>query len=278
MSLAHGVIVVLQDRQALAGPSRGCRVRACSFDREALGERGAAAVGVLHGRSDQSRLELDCDATQYWVLVERIYSGNALTGSSQAVTTGVGPQTPYPGANIPFVMHAGCDAAYSPPLGAAAGEADQAYAPMPTPPSPPPETSPSRPRPYAARSACAAHGRPRRASSRAAKSSRVVRAHPATPSRCGPTGDEPEATIRERILVHIFASDSEAIARKSLSDAARLLAPEAARQSRSAFRGGASSSNGKTLYRASLGGFSSRPQAMGFCMRLQAVGGQCWVR
>ena len=76
------------------------------------------------------------------------------------------------------------------------------------------------------------------------------------------------------VLVHVFASDTEATARKALSDAARLL-PEAAGKPQ---RVEAASSNGKTLYRAAFGGFSSRPQAMGFCMRLQAVGGQCWVR
>jgi hypothetical protein len=76
------------------------------------------------------------------------------------------------------------------------------------------------------------------------------------------------------ILVHIFASDSEATARKALSDAVRLL-PEGAGKPQ---RVEAAASNGKTLYRASLGGFASRPQAMGFCMRLQAAGGQCWVR
>jgi cell division protein FtsN len=92
---------------------------------------------------------------------------------------------------------------------------------------------------------------------------------PATPAAT------PSPKASGTYLVQIGAFSSPALADKGWSDAAAIAPGAAAGKGK---RVEAVESNGKTLYRTSVTGFTSRADADAFCGRLKSAGKSCFVR
>ena len=77
------------------------------------------------------------------------------------------------------------------------------------------------------------------------------------------------------VLVQIGAFSSSALAEKGLSDAAQAVPGQISGKSRKVE---AAAKDGKTFYRAYVGGFASHAEAVGFCSALKAAGKPCFVK
>ena len=85
----------------------------------------------------------------------------------------------------------------------------------------------------------------------------------------------PAAVAAGGAMVQVGAFSSEALADAGWSDAMRALPDSAAGKGK---RVEPVQSDGKTLYRGYVTGFSSRSEATAFCERLKAAGRKCFVR
>jgi hypothetical protein len=108
--LSGGVALILQDKGLRGGAGQRTEV---VVRREAL---SAGAVAAIRGRSERFRLEFDCAASQYRLLGDEIYAGNALTGSELQVTPRSTSFTVKPNTDGEFLQRALCDPAYVAPL------------------------------------------------------------------------------------------------------------------------------------------------------------------
>jgi len=150
-------------------------------------------------------------------------------------------------------------------------------APAPAEPNfvPPPEEPQARPAPdlrpsapISSQPAAPAQPAPQPAPKPAAKAP-----EPATPApKPAPT---PAVVASGGSMVQVGAFSSEALADAGWSDAMRALPDSAAGKGK---RVEPVESNGKTLYRGYVTGFSSRAEATAFCDRLKAAGRSCFVR
>ncbi|MAK83762.1 MAG: hypothetical protein CMJ17_18095 [Phenylobacterium sp.] len=95
---------------------------------------------------------------------------------------------------------------------------------------------------------------------------------PAAPPAKAPA---PAAVASGGAMVQVGAFSSEALADAGWSDAMRALPDSAAGKGK---RVEPVESNGKTLYRGYVTGFSSRAEASAYCDRLKAAGRSCFVR
>nr|MBW0152842.1 SPOR domain-containing protein [Phenylobacterium sp.] len=85
----------------------------------------------------------------------------------------------------------------------------------------------------------------------------------------------PAAVASGGAMVQVGAFSSEALADAGWNDAVRALPDSAAGKGK---RVEPVESNGKTLYRGYVTGFSSRAEATAYCDRLKAAGRSCFVR
>lgn len=95
---------------------------------------------------------------------------------------------------------------------------------------------------------------------------------PAAPPAKAPA---PAAVASGGAMVQVGAFSSEALADAGWNDAMRALPDSAAGKGK---RVEPVESNGKTLYRGYVTGFSSRAEASAYCDRLKAAGRNCFVR
>ncbi|MFT4936248.1 MAG: outer membrane biosynthesis protein TonB [Pseudoalteromonas distincta] len=95
---------------------------------------------------------------------------------------------------------------------------------------------------------------------------------PAAPPAKAPA---PAAVASGGAMVQVGAFSSEALADAGWNDAMRALPDSAAGKGK---RVEPVESNGKTLYRGYVTGFSSRAEASAYCDRLKAAGRSCFVR
>jgi len=100
---------------------------------------------------------------------------------------------------------------------------------------------------------------------------------PATPAAKAPEpkAPAPAAVASGGAMVQVGAFSSEALADAGWNDAMRALPDSAAGKGK---RVEPVQSNGKTLYRGYVTGFSSRAEATAYCDRLKAAGRSCFVR
>jgi outer membrane biosynthesis protein TonB len=101
---------------------------------------------------------------------------------------------------------------------------------------------------------------------------------PATPAPKAPEPKAPAAApavASGGAMVQVGAFSSEALADAGWNDAMRALPDSAAGKGK---RVEPVQSNGKTLYRGYVTGFSSRAEATAYCDRLKAAGRSCFVR
>ena len=95
---------------------------------------------------------------------------------------------------------------------------------------------------------------------------------PAEPAPArNPTTPAPTSTAQ----VQIGAFSSSALADDGWNDIARLIPGQMAGKTK---RVEPTTADGKTLYRASVGGFTSRQEAVAFCDALKSRGRACLVR
>ena len=142
----------------------------------------------------------------------------------------------------------------------------QSVAPAAAPPAPEAEVAPAAPRAVTSPTpALAAPAKAAAASS--AKPKPAVAAAKAAPSASAPVAGEP--------LVQIGAFSSAALAEKGWNDTALVLPGKMAGRTSKVEK---ADRDGKTFYRAFVGGFSSHADAVSFCASLKAAGKPCMVR
>jgi hypothetical protein len=95
------------------------------------------------------------------------------------------------------------------------------------------------------------------------------------PAKVPPPAPATAAATSGGAVVQIGALSSPALADKALSEVGRQMGGAMAGKTR---RVEATSKDGKTFYRADLGGFADRAAASSFCASLKAKGGSCIVR
>jgi hypothetical protein len=131
-------------------------------------------------------------------------------------------------------------------------------------PAPAPAVQPATPAPVAARPQPAPRTEPAPAA--------VPAARPAEPTSArNPTPPPPTSTAQ----VQIGAFSSSALADDGWNDIARLMPGQMAGKTK---RVEPTTADGKTLYRASVGGFTSRQEAVAFCEALKSRSHACLVR
>jgi cell division protein FtsN len=90
-----------------------------------------------------------------------------------------------------------------------------------------------------------------------------------------PAAAAPSAPAAGEPLVQIGAFSSAALAEKGWNDTALVLPGKMAGKTSKVEK---AERDGKTFYRAFVGGFSSHGEAVSFCAALKAAGKQCMVR
>jgi septal ring-binding cell division protein DamX len=100
------------------------------------------------------------------------------------------------------------------------------------------------------------------------------KARPATPAAGDEAASAP-AAVGGGTTVQIGAFSSAALAQKGWSDTAHLLPGPMAGKTRKVE---STSKDGKTFYRAYVGGFASHAEAVKFCAALQAKSKPCFVK
>jgi len=144
VSLIKGLATVMVARSA--PDSAG--VRTVVVRREALSD---FATGVVGGRSELVRLEIDCTAAQFRLISRDIHEGSGLTGSDHIVAPNASMASVPPNTDLAFLVHAVCDPNYQPPLTPYLTVAAAApVAPTPQPPAAPPPAQPVSARPQPA--------------------------------------------------------------------------------------------------------------------------------
>jgi hypothetical protein len=109
VSLVRSVVTILVDRTAAGGDGLTHVV----VRREAMSD---AATGVIGGRSELVRLDLDCQAAKFRLAGRSVYSGNSLTGQAHAVAPAATMMDVPPKTDLAFLFHAVCVPGYQPPL------------------------------------------------------------------------------------------------------------------------------------------------------------------
>ncbi|QUD88390.1 SPOR domain-containing protein [Phenylobacterium montanum] len=109
----------------------------------------------------------------------------------------------------------------------------------------------------------------------AAKPAKVASLTPAKPKPAAVAAPKAEAPAAGEPLVQIGAFSSAALAEKGWNDTALIVPGKMAGKTSKVEK---ADRDGKTFYRAFVGGFSSHADAVSFCVALKAAGKQCMVR
>jgi hypothetical protein len=291
VSLIKGMATVVVDR----GAPNSTGLRTVVVRREALSD---FASGVIGGRSELVRLEVDCNASQYRLVTRDIHTGSGLTGPDHIIAPNSTMAGVPPNTDLAFLVQASCNPNYQPPLtpylAAAAAPAPAAPAPTPAPtPQPAAQPAVARPLPVVAPppapvprpQTLVAQAQP--APQSAQPASPPPRPPPPPTPRTPPqpvAAQTPPAPVQApaarqarqtgRFVAQVAASNSEALARRYLADMTRR-APEVAGLPTTVERVHV---NDTFVYRVSVVGFPTSAAAEAFCVRLRAARFPCWVR
>jgi hypothetical protein len=292
VSLIKGMATIVVDR----GAPDSTGVRTVVVRREALSD---FATGVVGGRSELVRLEVNCNAAQYRLVSRDIHSGSGLTGSDRLIAPSSTMASVPPNTDLAFLVQASCNPNYQPPLtpylaAAAAAQGPAAAAAAAPAPTPQPAAQPASARPLPALAQpLAPAARPQTLVAQAQPAAQP--AQPASPpprpppppphpqpqavAARTPPAPVPSPAARQvrqtgKFVAQVTASNSEALARRYLADMTRR-APEVAGLPTTVERVRV---NDAFVYRVSVVGFPTSAAAEAFCVKLRAARFPCWVR